>query len=115
MEISATTISAISRSWNMSARILPARAISPVVRPVICSLSRAGEMSSRSTRSKSTPLLVPNGRTMKACILGSGAAGRGTGGEAVEVLGLDFDLGDLLPDDLHLGDVVHRVHLADML
>src|SRR5262249_13753169 len=60
------TRSESTSSRNISSRILPCRVISRVVRPSIPTSLSAGTIRSFSTRSKSMPSCVPNGRTMKA-------------------------------------------------
>src|SRR5581483_732713 len=63
--MSAMTRSARTSRSNMSRRMFPERAISPVVPPCTRAAAIAGWMSSRSTRSKSMPFFVAKGRTMK--------------------------------------------------
>src|SRR3989442_7011440 len=68
--MSAMTRSEISKSWNMSSRMLPAATISPVVRPWMPVAARTGSISSCSTLSKSMPAFVPKGRMMNARMWG---------------------------------------------
>src|SRR4029453_4656495 len=72
MDRSAMTRSATASSLNMSSRMLPALTISAVVSPSISRASRAGAISPRWARSKSTPFFRPNGRTTNARIATSG-------------------------------------------
>src|SRR5947208_3597354 len=107
MEMSAMTTSASSNPSKTSARMLPARAISCVVRPSSRSAFSTGAISSRSTRSKSTPSLVPNGLMMNARM-----RSRLRCGERPEMGEVD-ESADGAADLLEIGDVVDRVHLPD--